>query len=1033
MHKGGLFTPLDVYVNDIVKSSRNLNTAICNIRFAYFAYRYFFFIAVDKGLAHMLKYEKTEGFAMNSSEHNAEIARSLEFFDKTIAVLRLGADEKSVLRLESLLCDLGFYVYEITPEKFASDGGEKIGSITVICDGASVPKSLEEPLERYLTQNGRLFIFGGPLFGLDNITEKAPVIEGICPLYKTFAQEKCESFETLENAVTDATLHGNAARTICPNARPIGEGFDMGRRCRFLPLVSVKNGDDGARDGGKSGAAAFFMLSDTIGHMVFTPGTRLGNVSPITIGSEVGVIGVPLSDALTMGGEKLIADMTEALSRGIFLFEAGTSRYVLRPYEKIELGAKIISASRDFEEVTVRFKVGETIEEHTALTTGQNFTSVKTVFGGLGEGEYEVVTELIKDGKVIDRVKQELFVTHGNHSQNKYDFIRVEDGNFRLGEKNWYLYGINYFPLYQISLELNDYWRSAFDRSNYIPSEVEKDLSHIKMLGLNTVSIRVDCNSLENLTDPLRDFFYRCKRLGLRVMMSFCNITNPLYFNEKAFAKLVRDLGIADDPTLIAHDIFWESGGGFARPVNARHFAPEWRAWLIDTYGSYERAEKSFGEPLDRTETGDVICPHSDNYVKRIAEKRVKMTAFTRFLTDMTSSRWRDAISKMKKYDSNHLYTNRIGHLDDNVPNVFLSPASKHLDFMCLEAYSFTLDDMGYYASAALDRAAHYVSGGKPVTWVEYGISLPGMSGLAVGTKLLWDGEKNQPLEWRLEEQRQYQAQFNRLFGFCASKGSMPWFYPGGFRFTEHSDCGYVAQNGSLRPAFREYLKSGDFFSSGKGKREEKKITEYAHVDPEGELSYWCKFVYGEGVFSKFDFDRARLLYGKQLEDNRVAGAGIRAAKSAEKNGGLFEFVTDGDGTTSANTPLVLCGNAAFEGYGPLKYLDGEFNYVKFVSADGREYAAENGGELRLDVGIYTVEVGVGNLAAATWLSGSCDGDVMLKVGKKYIPLEKDVRYLSDGVARGEYSVAFAEEIELRLSARGRADFGEIFRISIKI
>ena len=95
--------------------------------------------------------------------------------------------------------------------------------------------------------------------------------------------------------------------------------------------------------------------------------------------------------------------------------------------------------------------------------------------------------------------------------------------------------------------------------------------------------------------------------------------------------------------------------------------------------------------------------------------------------------------------------------------------------------------------------------------------------------------------------------------------------------------------------------------------------------------------------------------------------------------------------------------------------------------------SAENGGELRLDVGIYTVEVGVGNLAAATWLSGSCDGDVMLKVGKKYIPLEKDVRYLSDGVARGEYSVAFAEEIELRLSARGRADFGEIFRISIKI
>lgn len=307
-------------------------------------------------------------------------------------------------------------------------------------------------------------------------------------------------------------------------------------------------------------------------------------------------------------------------------------------------------------------------------------------------------------------------------------------------------------------------------------------------------------------------------------MMSFCNITNPLYFNEKAFEKLVCDLGIADDPTLIAHDIFWESGGGFARPVNARRFASEWRTWLTDTYGSYENAEKSFGEPLDRTETGDVICPHSDNYVKRITEKRVKMTAFTRFLTDMTSRKWRDAISKMRKYDSNHLYTNRIGHLDDNVPNVFLSPASKHLDFMCLEAYSFTLDDMGYYASAALDRAAHCVSGGKPVTWVEYGISLPGMSGLAVGTKLLWDGEKNLPLEWRIEEQSRYQAQFNRLFRFCESKGSMPWFYPGGFRFTNTATADMWHRTDLFAPLSANILKQTTF-SATEAAKERKKMS----------------------------------------------------------------------------------------------------------------------------------------------------------------------------------------------------------------
>lgn len=958
----------------------------------------------------------------NITAQNEETAGLLMNYDRTIALLRCGADDESVGRLASILRDDGWFVYEITDENFMKLRGEQIGGITIICDGGTLSPELEESVERYLNENGRLFIFGGPLFGNHDIAKRTMLLEGVSPLYKTYTVEDCDTFEPLPQSITKARLSGKVKRVICPSARPDGAGFGMNRRCRLIPLVNVRK--EGGRDNGCRGTAAYFVLSDTIGHMVCTPGTRLGNVSPITQGSAAAVIGMPLDKVLALKGEKLISDMTRSLGVGLFLFEAGSEKYVSRPYEKIEVGAKILSVSRDYIGVSVRFRLNGVEKTCEVMTVGQNYTTVRESFDGLAEGEYFLETELILDGRVIDSVREEIFVTNGRHSSDPEDFIKVENGNFKLRGGNWYMYGINYFPLYQVSLELNDYWRGAFDKSNYIQSEVEKDLANIKNHGMNTVAIRIDSNSFENVIDPLKDFFCRCARLGLRVMMSFCNITNPLFFNEAAFAEFMRQLDVADDPTLFAHDIFWESGEGFSIDIHARRFSTEWGKWLSDTYGDLESAAKSLGG-LDYTASGLLITPPRSDFSKRDPMLRAKMTAYTRFLSDMVSRKWNNAIRAMKKYDDNHLYTNRVGNFSENIPNIFLSGAAKHLDFLCLEAYALTLDDIGFCASAALDRAAHYVGGGKPVTWVEYGISLPGMSGLAFGLKVLWDGERNSPLDWRLEEQRQYQEQFNRLFKFCGSKGSLPWFYAGGFRYTEHSDCGYTAPDGSDRPVLEEYSKLGEWFLED---RPEKPV-EYVRVDPEGEHSNWCRIFFGEGTFSKFAFDRARLINGKPLEDNRVPGVGIKAAKRAYESGGIFEFVTKGSGTTSENTPLDLCGDA--EGVGPYKYLDAEFNFVRFIS-DRKIYEPENG-RITLPAGKYKVEAGVGNLAAAKWLAGNSFGRTAVKCGETVLELESDVTYLADGIASGEIEIDRGIDLALRAVVIGRAEFGEISRIHVDI
>ncbi len=958
---------------------------------------------------------------------NIEIAQSLMYFDKSIAIMRCGASENNAIALADIFRRKGWFVYEIAPEEFMERGGDRVASVLVICDAATLPRKLSPYLEKYSNENGRIFIIGGPLFGYKDITEKDMILEGICPLYKTFIEDKCEVFENSSPFITEKKLSGMASKAILPNARPNGEGYNNNRRCRILPILTVKK--DGGRDDGRRGSAAYFVLTDTIGHMVNTPGTRLGNVSPITQGSEMAVIGISLDELLKMNGEDVIVDMMTALDLGLFLFEGGSENYVVKPYEKIAVGAKIMSASRDYIDVTVRFSVGDMVKEKNVLTFGQNFTSVAEEFDGIGDGEYTVCTELICRGRIIDKVENTLFVTNGIHSADKNDFVTVSDGNFKLHGENWYMYGMNYFPLYHVSLEINDYWRGVFDKSNYIPSEVDKDLKHISSLGMNCVAIRIDSNALENIIDPLKDFFCRCAKYDLKVMMSFCNITNPLYFNEKAFAEFIEMLGVSDDPTLFAHDIFWESGGGFVGVFNSRKFAGEWRDWLIERYGSIAVAEESFGVTLDRTVAGDVICPYSEHFYKRDMECRLMMTAFTRFLTEMAGRKWNDAIRAMKKYDNNHLYTNRIGHLDDTTPNIFLSAVAKHLDFMCLEAYSITLDDTGFLASVALDRAAHCVSGGKPVTWVEYGISLPGMSGLAFGSKPYWDGEKNAPLAWRLEEQQQYQEQFNQLFKMCNDKGSMPWFYAGGFRYTEFSDCGYAAPNGENRPSMEAYADIGQWFV---GERKEPRVTEFVEADPDGEISHWCRFVYGEGVYSKFAFDHARLIEGKPLEDTRVWGKGIEAADRARSVGGIFEFVLKGSNTTSIDTPLIVCGDEDYRGIGVLKYLDSEFNYVK-ISNGKEDIMLERGKEVKLPAGTYSIEASVGNIAAAKWIAGNHYGCAALKCNDICLAMDKDTDYLEDAIFSGTININEGQEIVMRLTSLSRADFGEFFKFNVKV
>jgi len=226
-----------------------------------------------------------------------------------------------------------------------------------------------------------------------------------------------------------------------------------------------------------------------------------------------------------------------------------------------------------------------------------------------------------------------------------------------------------------------------------------------------------------------------------------------------------------------------------------------------------------------------------------------------------------------------------------------------------------------------------------------------------------------------------------------------------------------------------EYAKLCDWFMD---ERPAKPFIEKVTVDPDGELNHWCRIMTGTGTFSKFAHDRARLLNGQPLEDDRVYSEALQAIRRIEAAGGGFAFTTPGDGTTSADTPLMLFGNFPYHGVGPLKYLNGEFNRVTLMR-DGAVYAAKNGGTLKLPAGEYRIVADVGNLAAAKWLAGTKPGDTAVKCGGTLLTLEKDAAYTENVSASGNVTLTESGELVLRLTAIDRADFGETFRVYLEI
>ncbi len=989
---------------------------------------------------------------------NSGRASRWEIPSKVISVLmdkRPGFDENAARDLICAMMEMGYLVQELTVEEFLSKNVSELGFLLVLPHAESVPAVCAEPIETFWKQGGRLLVLGGRLFGhlveagesgfeyIPLKQEELPkdavdaatsgrmypiVMEGFTPSPKVFKVPSISTFLTeTDQAIVSGTIQAKNEEVVCPQARHHGCGYRMGHVNRYIPMVSAVG--EGGRADGRRGAAVFMMLQDTVGRPhYFVDDNRLGYVKGTSRGGCAAGIGFKRQDILNIDGmRELLEQLLTAMQRGVFLFEGGSNRYVAKPNEKLFLGTNVMNVTMDYLPITVELFVKKDGKEvftskHDELAMAADFTEIFVEYTPEEQGDYIVETVLSCDGRVIDRIEQEIAVAEAYVGKPE-EFIKVEDGEFVLGGKQWRAYGFNYWPLYSTGFEWEDYWWGWLDRAYYDPIEIERDLKLMADMGINCLFTRLDGNPIGRSADTIRDFIRRCRRYDMHLVISFCNATAPLNFQPLAFKRFMEDTGLMNDPILFAHDIGWEVGAKFY--INQRfvnQLDGPWQDWIVERYGSIENAEKDWGVPADRTDFGQVIVPPLEQFMKEGAW-RVKVFAYRRFMSDFISRKWNDVLAELRQIDPNHLITCRTGPISGGL-TAAINCGPKHLDFTTPEGWRMPNDDTGALHALAIPLAMKMYSGDKPTVWAEYGLSACEMG----FRNFEWDFETLGPPEHGEKQQVEWCERFFGTHKAADINGTSPWWFPGGLRYSERSFCGFCGPEGMWRPCAEPYKELNSWF---KKPREKKSVDYYVTMDEEQYVSSWYALLWGEDRPGDenipVDFNNNRLT-GEVRGESRIA------VDEALRNGKTIKFRTPGMGTTSATMPMVAVGGTPLTGMNPPRYLDAEFNYLEIETANGERVKAKNGARIKADS--IRLRACLGNIREATWLKPNGDekGGVYLCVNgpcAARAAITADTAFLNDAQTewvtlsgRGDYTLC--------MHATDVSSFGEIWHITIE-
>jgi len=809
-----------------------------------------------------------------------------------------------------------------------------------------------------------------------------PPMDLIAPTYKFFDSRGVARLYARgdQKIIADAAFAVPAViRSIQP--RPGGGGFDKDRAWRWIPLIETASADGAWR-----GAPAALMAHGD-GPWKGGQWASFGIEDPAWYKTEAAL--------------SAIGSIARTMNRGVYLMDAGANFHTYFEDQALLLGARVANIqATDPVGCVVRISAAD------ADTSQVVFAQEWPVAVGAG-GEarvsmawkpdawpangFKVTAQLVLDGAVVDEVSHEAHVWRPKPNPS---FITVANGDFMLDGKRWRAHGVNYMPSSGIGTEDGSYFEQWLGARSYDPEIVERDLRHCRDMGLNSVSIFIYTQSVaaQNLLDILR----RLDALGMKANLSLRHATIG-NFNWPGLQSIIQHYRLWQNDTVFAYDIDWE-------PLWWTHkervkWDREWEAWILERYGSIENAEKDWGIPAPRDESGAIMNP-PDDQLQRDGDWRVMASAYRRFLDTLLYSSYNDIRTKIRGIDPNHFVSFRMTETADPTMNW---GGVLSYDLPYLAAAVDLIEPEGYGRIGDWEKIkpgwfqyeyARLWAPDKPLFWAEAGLHAWDMGTMSATPQLL-------------ERQGVFYRDFYRMIISSGADGIYWWWYPGGFRVGENSDYGIIECDGTDRDATRAIREHTQPLLDGP---DAKAVDYWIEIDRDR---------YANGIVGVYD--NVKDEFWKAIDDGKTPG-----------------LRTPGAGTTSANCPPLAVGNVPCNGTNPPKYLDGVFDRVQVQDKQGRWTDVVKGDtvEVAADRPVRA-RVSFINLAEATWLNEG-EGAVAVVAqgaGKIETPLPKPVARTEtvtglEAILAPE-GLSHPQTVTLFFDARNRTPFGERFTVTL--
>lgn len=819
-------------------------------------------------------------------------------------------------------------------------------------------------------------------------------LDGLCPKFKFFPVRNVSKVKVSDRqsilAAKELPLYDEM---FSHPPRQQGLGFDNQRRSRFIPLIETIG-----HDGLNSGFLAYLLLNRSTRD--FSVQKRFG--MPY-LRNNSAIAGFTVNDPKFYrdGGADMVAQTLTAMLRPVMLVEGGTDEFIYRDDATAgNLGALCYARKGcDLAPYTVRLTAPGVdltaplsefaLEKETEQADYLRFClPIEASDGDVSVSLYEngTLVDALSHKMTVDRLKPE--------SERKFATILKGQNEIGIDGKPVRFFGVNYMPTCNMANEdgmANEHYVSA---ASYDPDVIATDLTRIKNMGMNAVSLFVYFDpslSSNNILHLLR----QCEELGLYVNLTLRPHANPFDFSRDEVKAMIEKWRLPQLDIMVAYDIAWERYVGTYEPCygnmkGRKSFNDDWRFFLLNRYGSYENAEALLGYPLPRDEDGQVIgLP--DNMLREDGLYNKLVAAYRTCIDHAVRRAHIAACDYIRSLDPNHIIGARSGDastiplVDPGIYGYDYNATSAAFDYCSPESYALSDDIQSVRQGVFTAVYARYANPDNVVKWMEFG-------------KSIWTGSNFTPNTKNKEFQAEYYRRFFDMLMAGHSTGMFCWWYYGGYRIGENSDFGIVDPDGGIRPVTRVISEYASKF-----------LNQPAQQSPD--------------VILKIDRD--------------LHSDGLRSMyRSVEEE--LFQAIDDGktvafeDGssnTTSADVPMTEVGNFEYSGCCP-KYLDG---IITGLTANGKEFA--NGATIEARNGeSVTLVIDLQNTTYAKWLCDGHGGVSLVSDEASDVSFKLDIPHTLDKLGRVKLTLTAGSDCQTisgKLIAAGRGVFGDRLRLHV--